>query len=63
MDTTTVSADPKELPDRLSLPDRSQDESARLSRRDAVLVVVLSSLGLWAAIWWAATSLAFVKLW
>jgi hypothetical protein len=63
MDTTTVSADPEELRDRLSLPDRSQYETARLTRRGAVLVVVLSSLGLWAAFWWAATSLVSARLW
>ena len=50
----TVSANAPTIHERKA----STGDNDRWSTRSAVIAVTLSSVGLWAAIWWAAISLA-----
>ncbi len=59
-----VSIDDRINRDRLVRPDRSSPEAAlTLPPAVSLIVITVSSLGLWAAIWWAVTSLCSARLW
>jgi hypothetical protein len=64
MDIKVASADTRSLPDSRSQPPgwSAREAAGSLSPRAALAVIVLSSLGLWAAIWWVATSLVSARL-
>jgi len=64
MNIKIAPANTQGVPDRLSQPNQTAPQAAFLAPpRAALIIVALSSLGLWSAIWWAATSLASGRLW
>ena len=56
-----VSIDDRVNLDRLVRPERSPEAAFSLPPAAALIVITVSSLGLWAAIWWAVASLG--RLW
>jgi hypothetical protein len=58
MNTNTVFRLDRTQPLWLPRRDRPTGEPDRLPLRVSALIIVLTSLGLWAAIWWAVTWVA-----